>query len=205
MTAGPSGGRPSSAGGPVPDDEGPGGDGTPVPDRSEPSAPTHENGAVIPSPRTSADADGWVGRPRPPRDLVYVDGSALSRFLEGAPERAAWAQFVADRQGELVTSVLGVTELKRVAQLLGRPARDQADAATEQVDVVRFSDQALKAASRVSAVLPPFVALHLGAALAQPDVRTVATYDTDLARVCVLHGLVVVSPGWPDRWWERVG
>ncbi|WP_263731195.1 type II toxin-antitoxin system VapC family toxin [Cellulomonas sp. SG140] len=160
---------------------------------------------MIPSPRTAAEADGWVGRPAPPRDLVYVDGSALSRFLEGAPERAAWGQFVAGRQGDLVTSVLGVTELKRVAQLLGRPARDQADAATEQVDVVRFSDQALKAASRVSAVLPPFVALHLGAALAHPDVRTVATYDTDLARVCVLHGLVVVSPGWPDRWWERVG
>lgn len=198
MTAGPSGGRPSSSGG-LPASSG----GDPVPSGSGPVP--DENGAVIPSPRTAAEEDGWVRRPRRPRDLVYVDGSALSRFLEGAPERAAWAQFVAGRRGELVTSVLGVTELKRVAQLLGRPARDQADAATEQVDVVRFSDQALKAASRVSGVLPPFVALHLGAALAQPDVRTVATYDTDLARVCVLHGLVVVSPGWPDRWWERVG
>ena len=190
MTAGPSGGRPSSS------PEGPAASGGP--------GRSHDNGPVIPRPRPAAEADGWVGRPVPLRDLVYADGSALSRFLDGAPEHAAWSDFVAAHPGSLITSLLGVSELRRVAQLLGRPARDQADAATEQLEVVRFSDQSLRAASRVSGVLPPFVSLHLGAALAHPDVHTVATYDTELARVCVLHGLAVTSPGWPDRWWERV-
>ena len=186
MTAGPSGGRPSSS----------------------PAVGawtgTGENGVVIPQPRAAADADGWVGVPVAPLDLVYADGSALSRFLEGAPERAAWDAFVAEQRDRLVTSVLGVTELRRVAQHLGRAARDRADAVSERVEVVRFSDQSLRAASKVSGALTPFVALHLGAALAHPDVRTVATYETELARACVLHGLAVVSPGWPDRWWERV-
>lgn len=159
---------------------------------------------MIPQPRTSAEAEPWVGRPAPARDLVYADGTALSRFLDGAPERRAWDEFAGRRRGSLVTSVLGLTELNRVAQLMGRTARDRADAVAGQLEVLRFSDQSVRAASMVSGVMAPFVALHLGTALAHPDVRIVATYDVDLARVCVLHGLAVVSPGWPDRWWERV-
>lgn len=156
-----------------------------------------------PLPPLAGDAP-WLA-PFPARHpRVYVDGSALSRFLDGAPEGPAWREFAARRRGELMTSVLGMNELRRTAQLLGRTARDQADAVADRLEVVGFSDQSLREASRVSAVLAPFVALHLGAALADPDVHIVATYDTDLAQVCVLYELAVVSPGWPDRWWERV-
>ena len=54
-------------------------------------------------------------------------------------------------------------------------------------------------------MLPPFIALHLGAALAHPGVGGVATYDLQLAQASALHGLTVVSPGWPAAWWERAG
>lgn len=190
MTAGPPGGRPS-----------------PSAQTGEPSreaTSTHDNGSVTALPLPLVGDAPWLA-PIPPRHpRVYVDGSALSRFLDGAPEGSAWREFVARRHDQLMTSVLGVNELRRTAQLLGAAARDQADAVAGRLEVVGFSDQSLREASRVSGVMAPFVALHLGTALATPDVHIVATYDTDLARVCVLHGLAVVTPGWPDRWWERV-
>jgi len=51
-------------------------------------------------------------------------------------------------------------------------------------------------------VLPPFTALHIGAAMAHADVVAVATYETQLARVAALHGFPVVSPGMVPFWWE---
>ena len=37
------------------------------------------------------------------------------------------------------------------------------------------------------------------------NVSSVATYEVQLAQVSALHGLTVVSPGWPSSWWEREG
>ena len=131
---------------------------------------------------------------------TYVDGSALAQFLPGAAHRDAWLVWTYGRR--LVTSPVGITELHGLAFPLGVAARAAADAAETNVEVLRFSDQALQTASHVSTALSSFVALHLGTAVAHPDVDTVATYDVDLARVAALYRLAVVSPGWPDRWWE---
>lgn len=159
------------------------------------------------------DTDTVAERVRPPLvarvpaepavPRVYVDGSALTRYLVGAPAREAWLAWVGEHEAELVTSPLGLTELRQVARPRGLQARDTARDVADRVEVARFSDQTLRKASHVSAVLPPFVALHVGAALAHPDVTAVATYDLQLARVAALYGLTVVSPGWPDRWWEH--
>ncbi len=131
---------------------------------------------------------------------TYVDGSALAQFLPGAAHRDAWLVWTYGRR--LVTSPVGITELHGRAFPLGVAARAAADAAEANVEVLRFSDQALQTASHVSTALSSFVALHLGTAVAHPDVDTLATYDMDLARVATLYRLAVVSPGWPDRWWE---
>ena len=131
---------------------------------------------------------------------VYADGSALAQFLPGAAHRDAWLVWTYGRR--LVTSPVGITELHGLAFPLGAAARTAADDAEAGVEVLRFSDQALRTASHVSTALSSFVALHLGTAVADPDVDTVATYDVDLARVAALYRLAVVSPGWPDRWWE---
>jgi predicted nucleic acid-binding protein len=134
---------------------------------------------------------------------VYADGSALSRYLRGAPCRDAWLAWARTHEGRLLTTVLGVSELRRVARPRGVQAHGVAHDVTDRLEVVRFSDQSLHAAATVSNVLPSFVALHVGAAVAHAEVGTVATYDVRLAQVAALHGLDVVSPGWPDRWWER--
>ena len=180
-------------------------------------SPAPRGGGLLPQPRPAGDD---AARPvRPPRPVggdavrpvappraqtrVYADGSALSRYLVGAPCREQWLAWTAEHESQLVTTPLGLTELRRVAQPRGVEATGVAHDVGERVEVIRFSDQTLRAATKVSGVLRPFVALHIGAALAHPDVGSVATYDVELAQVSALHGLTVVSPGWPASWWER--
>lgn len=134
---------------------------------------------------------------------VYVDGSALSRFVldvPGAPEWQAWA---AAQRARLVVSPLTVTELRRVTDPLGAPVRAAAAAIVDELRVVRFSDQALELASHVTGVLTPFAGLHLGMAVAEPDVGAIATYDPLLAQVAHLYQLEVCTPGREDDWWIR--
>ncbi|MDQ0372373.1 hypothetical protein [Cellulomonas humilata] len=171
----------------------------PVPSPNQPA-----DRGVLPRPRPAGD-DAAPVAPPPPVTRVYADGSALSRYLVGAPCREQWLAWTAEHESQLVTTPLGLTELRRVAQPRGVEATGVAHDVEERVEVIRFSDQTLKAATKVSGVLPPFVALHIGAALAHPDVSSVATYDVQLAQVSALHGLTVVSPGWPSSWWEREG
>ena len=134
--------------------------------------------------------------------LIYADGSALSRSLATGPESASWMRWSAEHFDALVTSPLGLTELRRAADPLGPVARKKAHALAGRITVVRFFDQSLKSAAMASTVLPPFAAIHLGIAVAHPDVEQVATYDVLLARVLSIYGLAVVTPGRPDGWWD---
>ncbi len=182
------------------------GDHGPVPEPPPAPAPRprgDEPAGMVPQQRRAPD--GERGPVPAPTGRVYADGSALSRYLDGAPCGPQWLAWAADHESRLVTTPLSLTELRRVARPRGVEATGVAHDVQERVEVVRFSDQTLKAATKVSGVLAPFLALHLGAALAHPGVVAVATYDVELARVSALHGLDVVSPGWPARWWEQGG
>ncbi len=134
--------------------------------------------------------------------MIYADGSALSRALAPGSEPASWMRWAAEHADELVTSPLGLTELRRAAAPLGPVAREQAHAVATTVEVVRFFDQSLESAAMASSVLPPFQAIHLGIAVAHPDVVGIATYDELLARVASIYALDVVSPGRSDGWWD---
>ena len=133
---------------------------------------------------------------------VYADGSALTRYLAGAPEGEAWRTWAATYDEALVTTPLGLTELRGTARRLDQAAQAVAHEVARRIEVVRYFDQAVARASDVAGVATPFVALHAGVALGHPDVTRVATYDARLARVVALYGLDVVSPGRPPRWWE---
>ncbi|HMO10812.1 MAG TPA: PIN domain-containing protein [Actinotalea sp.] len=134
--------------------------------------------------------------------LIYADGGALARAVVDEPESPAWREFAAATAERLVTSPLGLTELRRIADPLGRTTRDAARELADQVQVVRFSDQALKSAAMATSAAPPFTAIHVGIAASHPDVGQVATYDLLLARMAVIYGLAVVTPGRPEGWWE---
>lgn len=134
--------------------------------------------------------------------LTYADGTALSRSLGTSPESDAWLAWSATHAPDLVTSPLGLTELRRTAAGLGAAARAAAHDVADSVTVLRFSDQALRAAVMAGAVVDSFRAIHLGIAASHPDVERMATYDPLLARMAAIYGLDVVSPGLADGWWD---
>jgi predicted nucleic acid-binding protein len=133
---------------------------------------------------------------------VYVDGSALSRYLVDLPESLEWRRWAPAHQTVLLTTPLGLTELRLVANPLDFAARALAHEVGQRVAVLRFSDQAMATAVMARAVLSPFNSLHLGTAVSHPDIGAVATYDALLARVATIYGLSVCTPGRPDRWWD---
>lgn len=140
--------------------------------------------------------------------MIYVDGSALMRFLPGVRYYDEWVAWALPRLPELVTTQLGLTELRQAAELYPRETKAQAFEIVEQVKArvpaIRFSDANVSVSTHAAAVLKPFAALHVGAAVTHPDVDTVATYDAELARVAVLYQLKVVTPGMPQDWQDGI-
>jgi predicted nucleic acid-binding protein len=135
---------------------------------------------------------------------MYLDGSALCRFLPGVRFYGEFTAWAIPRLDELATSQLGLTELRQAAALYPREEKDNAYEVVEQVrariPVVRFSDDNVQVSTHAASVLRPFAALHLGAAVAHASIDTIVTYDPELARAAELYNLTVLSPGLPAGW-----
>lgn len=136
--------------------------------------------------------------------MIYVDGSALVRFLPGVKYFDDFTAWVVPRLGEVVTTQLGFTELRQAAELFPRAEKGKAFDVVEQararIPSIRFSDKNVGISTHAAAVLKPFAALHLGAAVAHPAIDTIATYDAELAQAAELYELHVVTPGMPEGW-----
>ncbi len=136
--------------------------------------------------------------------MIYVDGSALVRFLPEVRYFDQWNAWVLPRLNEIATTQLGFTELRQAAELYPREQKARVFAIVEQVKakvpVIRFSDENVGVSTYAASVLKPFAALHLGAAVTHPAIDTVATYDAELARVAELYQLRVVTPGLAPGW-----
>ena len=128
-------------------------------------------------------------------EVLKLRGVSVRRETSLLLRNVDWTAHEDERWIVIGPNGAGKTTLLQVAATILYPTEGA-------VEVLRFSDKALEAASHVSTALSSFVALHLGTAIAYPDVALVATYHGDLARVATLYRLDVVSPGWPDRWWE---
>ena len=137
-------------------------------------------------------------------NVIYVDGSALCRFLPGVKHFDEWNAWVVPRIDQVAMTQLGVTELRQAAELMPREqkslAYDVVDQVRAKIAMIRFSDENVSVSTHAAAVLKPFAALHLGAAVAHPAIDTVATYDAELAQAAELYELAVVSPGLPAGW-----
>ncbi len=136
--------------------------------------------------------------------VIYVDGSALVRFLPGVKYFDEFNAWIVPRLGEVATTQLGFTELRQAAELYPRAEKGRAFEVVEQararIPSIRFSDKNVGISTHAAAVLKPFAALHLGAAVAHPAIDTIATYDAELAQAAELYELIVVTPGMPDGW-----
>jgi hypothetical protein len=137
--------------------------------------------------------------------VIYLDGSALCRFLPGVRHYEAFGIWAREHADALVTTQLGFTELRQAAELYPRSATERVagivDMVRAGVAVIRFSDDNVAISSHATAVLKPFAALHVGAAVAHPKVDTIVTYDPALANVARIYELSVVSPGLADGWY----
>lgn len=133
---------------------------------------------------------------------VYADGSALVRYLPGTDHHVDWLGWAEQHGPELLVTSLSLGELRRAAAGAPADVRARVHDVAERLEVIRYSDQSLKFAAMSTGVLAPFAALHLGVAVAQPDVTAFATYDRRLAAVAAIHGLTVVSPGRAGPWWD---
>ncbi len=126
------------------------------------------------------------------------------RFLPDVRFFEEWTAWAVPRLGEIATTQLGLTELRQAAELYPRDAKGRVFEIVEQVKakvpVIRFSDENVNVSTHAASVLKPFAALHLGAAVTHPAIDTIATYDSELARVAELYQLHVVSPGLPQGW-----
>lgn len=133
---------------------------------------------------------------------VYADGSALVRYLPAPDHSVDWQRWAEQRRPDLLVTSLSLSELRHA--LAGTPAhvRARVHGVVDGIEVARYSDQAVATAAMTTAVLSPFAALHLGVAVAHPEVAAFASYDRRLVAVAAMHGLQIVSPGLPDRWWE---
>ena len=137
--------------------------------------------------------------------MIYLDGSALCRFLPGVRHYEAFGAWARDHIDELVTTQLGFTELRQAAELYPRSAAERVagivDLVRAGVAVIRFSDDNVAISSHATSVLKPFAALHVGAAVADAQVDTIVTYDPALANVARIYNLTVKSPGLPEGWY----
>lgn len=137
--------------------------------------------------------------------MIYLDGSALCRFLPGVRHSEAWHEWVAANKDVIVTSQLGLTELRQAAALYPRSAAAQVaeivDRVRESVPVIMFSDSIVEISSHATSVLKPFAALHMGAAVGDERVDGIATYDPALAHVAEIYQLTVFTPGLGARWY----
>ncbi len=150
--------------------------------------------------------------------MFYADGSALRLTVGGidgspavtgtassvtnAADAGAWRAWFAQHEGQVAVSELSLTELRRAADPLGPEAREAASDLAQRLHLLRISDQSLPVATHTEAMLGSFAALHLGIALAAQNVRTLLTYDCDLARLARMYALEVFTPGRADGWWE---
>lgn len=136
--------------------------------------------------------------------MIYVDGSGLCRFLPGVRYFEEFNHFAVPRIHELATTQLGFTELRQAAELYPREQKAKAFEVVEMVrttvPVIRFSEHNVSVSTHAVAVLKPFAALHLGAAVAHPDIHAILTYDAELARAAELYELQVLSPGLAPGW-----
>lgn len=133
---------------------------------------------------------------------VYADGSALVRYLPAPDHSVDWQRWAEQHGADLLVTSLSLYELRHALATAPAHVRARVHATVDRLEVARFSDQAVETAAMSSAPLSPFATLHLGVAVAHPEVTAFASYDPRLAAIAAEHGLAIVSPGLPDGWWD---
>ena len=126
--------------------------------------------------------------------MLYLDTSAAAKLLLEEAESAALEELLANEPEPLVTSRVGVIELRRVARRGGASA-DRADAIAASLAVIELDATVERIAVGLGPDLSALDAIHLASALAAGDVLDgFVCYDASLAEAASRDGLTVLSP-----------
>lgn len=128
---------------------------------------------------------------------LYVGTSALGKLVTPEAESTAMHEFWSSYDGELVSSDLARTELRRHAGRCEPSRQDQAGRVLAALTLIPLLPRITEAAGRLG---PPHLrsldALHLATALELgDDLEAVVTYDRRQADAARQLGLRVVTPG----------
>ena len=127
--------------------------------------------------------------------MLYIDTSAAVKLLLAEEESDALTDFLRDTGSPLVTSRVGVIELRRVARR-GGASPDRADALAASFTVIELDEIVEGLAVGLDPELRALDALHLASALAVGDaLRGFVCYDVRLAAAATGGGLSVFAPG----------
>jgi uncharacterized protein len=130
--------------------------------------------------------------------VIYLDATAMMKLIAQAPESQALTEYLrAHTDTRWITCALSRAELLRATAALPAEATEHAHHVLAGVDTVAVSDRLLDAAVALTPAPRRTVdALHIASALsAGPRLRTLVTYDPDLAGAAAEHRITTVSPG----------
>ena len=127
--------------------------------------------------------------------MLYVDTSAAVRLLLAETESLALSKYLRSSDTLLVTSRIGIIELRRVGRRSGAGA-DRADAVAATLAVVEVDETIERFAVGLDPSLRAPEAIHLATALAAGEsLDGFICYDERLATAAHGVGLSVVAPG----------
>lgn len=127
--------------------------------------------------------------------MLYLDSSATLKLVREERESAALSGFLDDVDDTLVTSRVGIVELRRVARR-GGASPDRADAITGRLEIIELDAAIEGVAVTLATDLRALDAIHLASALESRELlRGFVCYDRRLADAATREGLPVVAPG----------
>ena len=125
--------------------------------------------------------------------MLYLDTSATAKLLQEETESRALNDYVRPADPPLVTSRVGIVELRRLGRRVG--AADRADAVAATLAVIELEEIVERAALGVDAGLRTSDAIHLATATLMGDELTAfVCYDARLAAAASAARLSVVAP-----------
>jgi hypothetical protein len=130
--------------------------------------------------------------------MIYLDATAMIRLIAQTPETPALTAYLtAHTDTRWISCALTRAELLRTTADLPAEATEHAHHVLSGIDSVGVTDRLLDAAVTLSpAPARTIDALHIAAALsAGHRLRTLVTYDPELASAASGHHITTVSPG----------
>lgn len=126
--------------------------------------------------------------------MLYLDTSATAKLLIEEPESKALGDFLRSARTQLVTSRVGVVELRRIGRRIDAGA-DRADALAASLVVVELDETIERQAITIDPGLRSLDAIHLATALVAADsIDGFVCYDVRLAAAATALGLAVLAP-----------